>query len=393
MFGCCANRTKRCVLVLLAATVPLLPQGAIGEGNNRPPFSWDTVPLYAHFGDANGLSNHDVEFVASRYDFVVLEKNHGGARHGYTEPGTIKDVTSIKAINPDAKVLYYWNLLLDYPLYRASAMREDTPEWFIHHVEGGLDIKPSGQNGLKRYDLSNRDFQRWWITTAKEMLEAGSMDGLFIDAVPQVALRPDANIKKWGADKYAAIETGIGEVLTGLRREIGEDGIVIFNGIRSVPGGWDHGGMKYLELTDGAIVEHFNAFQSQQPEQIAEDIERMIQAAKSGKIVILKTFPGFSWLDKDMMRLPQDELVELARQRIEFPLAAFLIVAGKHSYFNYTWGYQSHHGAYAWYPEYDRRLGPPKGDATKNGSEYWREFEHASVYLNIESKQAEINWH
>jgi hypothetical protein len=380
------------LLVLLAATVPLLPQAVIGEGNHRPPFSWDNVPLYAHFGDRNGLRNDDVEFIASHYDFVVLEKAHGQATYGDTEPGTIKDVARIKAINPDAKILYYWNLLLDYPLYRASAIREDTPDWFIHHVDGGLDRKPSGEDGLRRYDLSNPDFQQWWVTTAKSMLVEGSMDGVFIDAVPQVALRPDANIKKWGAEKYEAIERGIGETLTELKREIGRDSIVIFNGIRSVPGGWDHGGMKYLDFADGAIVEHFNAFQSQQPEQIAEDIDRMIRAGKAGKIVILKAFPGLSWLDKDMMRLPQTELIELAKQRIEFPLAAFLIVAEEHSYFNYTWGYRAQHGAYAWYPEYDHRLGPPKGDAVRNGAEYRREFEYASVYLNIESKQAEIIW-
>lgn len=39
------------------------------------------------------------------------------------------------------------------------------------------------------------------------------------------------------------------------------------------------------------------------------------------------------------------------------------------------------------------KLGPPKDDARQKGYEYWREFEHASVYINIETRQATIDWH
>ena len=222
----------------------------------------------------------------------------------YYSQGTIEDVTRIKSVNPEATMLFYWNLLLDYPLYEASAKREDDPSWFVHGLDGELDLKGSGPNALKKYDLSNKDFRRWWVSTAKDMLERGSMDGVFIDAVPQVALKPAAKIQIWGEEKYSAIERGIGQTLTELRQTIGTDKIVIYNGIRSVPGGWEHGGMKYLEYADGAIIEHFNAIHSQEPEQIAEDIERMTRAGKDGKIVILNAFPGFLWIDKEAMKMP-----------------------------------------------------------------------------------------
>ncbi len=365
---------------------------AAAEEPRRPTFSWDTVPLYSHFGDREGMSDTDVEFIASHYDFIVLEKAHGMKKYGNTEEGTLEDVARIKAANPDATVLYYWNLLLDYPLYAASEKRLDDPTWFIHHKDGGLDRKGSRPDALRRYDLSNSEWRQWWIAVAAEMLEQGSMDGLFLDALPQIALKPAANIEKWGADKYAAIERGIGETLSELENTVGPDKILIYNGIRSVPGGWDHGGMKYLDYSDGAIIEHFNVLASQEPEQIAQDIERMTRAGKAGKIVILKAFPGFLWIDKEAMKMSQDEKLKLAQQRITFPLAAFLIAAQEHSYFNYTWGYRAEQGAYAWYPEYDKRLGPPKGDARQKGYEYWREFEHASVYINIETRQATIDW-
>ena len=378
----------------VATSFPLLAElPPVDSSNNHlPNFGWDTVPLYAHFGDRAGMSDEEVEFIASHYDFIVLEKAHGMGKYGDTEQGTIEDVARIKALNPEAKMLYYWNLLLDYPLYEASSKREGDPSWFIHDTDGNLDKKRSGPNGLNKYDLSNENWRHWWVSVAKDMLERGAMDGVFIDALPQVALKPAGNMQLWGEEKYSAIEHGIGETLVELKQAIGPDTIVIYNGIRSVPGGWEHGGMKYLEYADGVIIEHFNAILSQEPAQIAEDIERMTRAGKDGKIVILKAFPGFLWIDKEKMKMPLAEKQKLSRQRIEFPLAAFLIAAQEHSYFNYTWGYRAEHGAFDWYPEFDRRLGPPLGDATRDGYIYRREFEFASVYLDIESKQAKIDW-
>jgi hypothetical protein len=377
---------------LIPLVLVLVSTAGFAEESHRPPFSWDTVPLYSHFGDPEGLSDEDVDFIASNYDFIVLEKAHGMAKYGDTEQGTLVDVARIKAANPAATMLYYWNLLLDYPVYAASERRVYDPSWFIHHKDGGLDLKEFGTDGLRRYDLSNPDWRRWWVSHAADMLEQGSMDGVFLDALPQIALKPAGNIEKWGAGKYAAIERGIGETLSDLRQAVGPDKILIYNGIRSVPGGWDHGGMKYLDYSDGAIIEHFNVLASQEPEQIAQDIERMTRAGKAGKVVILKAFPGFLWIDEEAMKMPEAEKLRLAQERITFPLAAFLIVAQEHSYFNYTWGYRAEHGAYAWYPEYDKRLGPPKGDARQDGYEYRREFEYASVYINIETKEATIDW-
>ena len=378
---------------IVALSAMFLTTTVAAEEPGRPAFSWDTVPLYSHFGDREGMSDDEVEFIASHYDFIVLEKAHGMAKYGNTEEGTLEDVARIKVANPDATILYYWNLLLDYPMYAASDERDDDPSWFIHYKDGGLDRKGDGPNALRRYDLSNLDWRHWWVSHAADMLDRGSMDGVFLDALPQIALQPAANIEKWGVQKYAAIERGIGETMSELRNTVGPDKLLIYNGIRSVPGGWEHGGMKYLDYSDGTIIERFNVIASQEPEQIAEDIERMMQAGKAGKVVILKAFPGFLWIDNEAMKMPEAEKLRLAKERITFPLVAFLIAAQEYSYFNYTWGYRAEHGAHAWYPEYDQKLGSPKGDARQKGYEYWREFEFASVYINIETKEATIDWH
>jgi len=103
-------------------------------------------------------------------------------------------------------------------------------------------------------------------------------------------------------------------------------------------------------------------------------------------------WPGFNWLDKEMMKRPYDELLKLAREQITFPLACFLVGTRPGSHFCYSWGYTDRIGMLDSYPELDRPLGPPKGDAVWNGLTATREFTHASVWVNLSTKQACIDW-
>jgi hypothetical protein len=82
----------------------------------------------------------------------------------------------------------------------------------------------------------------------------------------------------------------------------------------------------------------------------------------------------------------------VAKERITFPLACFLVGAGPHCYFCYTWGWLGEYGTFDWYPEFDRPLGSPKGEAIRKGWTYQREFAHVSVFLDLEKKTAKINW-
>ena len=45
-----------------------------------------------------------------------------------------------------------------------------------------------------------------------------------------------------------------------------------------------------------------------------------------------------------------------------------------------------------WYPEFDKPLGAPKGDAIHDGWKYERNFTHASVFVDLETKTARIDW-
>jgi hypothetical protein len=81
-------------------------------------------------------------------------------------------------------------------------------------------------------------------------------------------------------------------------------------------------------------------------QQTANDIALIQQAGRQGKIVEVKGWPGYT--DSD--------------------------------------------GTFAWYPEFDRPLGPPKGEAAHSGWIYSRELEHASVWVDLEHQSARIDW-
>jgi hypothetical protein len=108
---------------------------------------------------------------------------------------------------------------------------------------------------------------------------------------------------------------------------------------------------------------------------MAADLALISNAGREGKIVIVKGWPGFSWMDA--RRDNATEKLREARSAIKFPLACFLIAAEKYSYFCYSWGYHHNDGGLAWYPEYDKPLGPPRGPARRDGWIYTRQFERA----------------
>ena len=348
-------------------------------------WSWDRVPVYIHFGKTDGLTDEEINFVAEHSDFVCLEKGHGSAIHGSSEKGIEYDAARLKKANPDLKMLYYWNTFLDYPMYEAHDVYAQHPEWWLRKLDGSLDKK---RGDLMRYDLSNPEVREWWTEEVEKAVVNGSCDGVFMDAFPQIAA--PANIRLWGQAKYDSIQEGLIHTIELTREKIGPNNIIMYNGIRNTDS--LHFGMQYLDITDASTMEHFGQFFSSDKENIARDIEDMIQAGKQGQIVVMKGWPGFNWTDGEKMKLSYEQLLEEARANITFPLACFLVAAQPYSYFCYSWGYRDRHGSLDWYPEFDRPIGKPKGDAVRNGWEYTREFRHCSVRVDIEKKEATIEW-
>jgi hypothetical protein len=343
------------------------------------------VPVAFHFGKNGGLTNDEAKFITSHSNFIVLEKGHGFPEYKNTENGIEEEAKKLKKLNPDMKVIFYWNAFLDYPMYKAHKVYESHPEWWLKTTDGEYDLK---KGSFRRYDLSNPEVRKWWVETAKNEILNGPTDGVFMDAFIQVT--SPANIKLWGEAKYNSIQEGLKKLIAETRTALGDDKLIVYNGIRSTPG--RNVGNIFPDHTDAVMIEHFGIIKSNSKESMLQDIQEMEKAGKTGKIVVFKGWPGYAWIDKDFMAKSLKEKQEISKENITFPLASFLAGAQENSYFIYNWGYRFKHGAIDWYPEFDKPLGKPLSDMNVNGWELTRDFQHASIWVDLETKEAEINW-
>lgn len=351
-----------------------------------PTFSWDKIPVAFHFGkEKDLLTKAEAKFIASKANFIVLEKAHGFPKYKYSEEAILADAKKLKKYNKNAKVVFYWNAFLDYSMYKAHEEYEEHPDWWLKTKNGTLDLK----NGkIKRYDLSNPLVRKWWVDIAEKNANNPYIDGVFFDALIQV-LAP-SNKTLWGEEKYKAIKQGLNDLIKETRERLGEDKLIVYNGIRSTPE--RNTGNNFPENTDAIMIEHFGHFNSESKESMLLDIQEMEKAGQSGKIVVFKAWPGFAWVNKEAMAISDKEKRNIAEKNIHFPLASFLVGAQEHSYFIYNWGYRLEMGCLEWYPEFDKPLGKPLNEMQTNGWELSRNYEHATVWVNLETKEAKIDW-
>jgi len=362
-----------------------------GERDGWPPFSWDTVPVYIHFGkDAKPLTDDELKLVARTSNFVCLEKAHATGRFRSTERGIAHDARRLKELNPNIKVLFYWNTFLNYPCYDACDEIEEHPKWLFRDKDGELIYK-TGR--LEQYNLLDRDFRRWWASMAGKAVKQYGCDGIFMDATNQ-AKRPIWMKRGWGVGNEQLLTDAVIDMMNLANKEMGDDRILLFNGIRSADADGSTAGQEYMPYADGAMVEHFTAFNSRSKESIARDIESIRKAGKSGRLVVVKGWPDpdFTWLNAAKMKLPAEQLVGEATKKMTWSLACYLVAAEENCFFCYSWGYRERHGSLVDYPQFKRRLGRPQGDAARNGWTFSRSFEHADVSVDLSTRKARIDW-
>ena len=106
--------------LLLFAALTLSLASAKAAGASYPEFSWKTVPVAFHFGKNGSLMTaEEAAFVASRSNFICLEKGHATKALDTTEAGIEAEARQLKKLNPKMKVIFYWNAFLDYRMYEA----------------------------------------------------------------------------------------------------------------------------------------------------------------------------------------------------------------------------------------------------------------------------------
>ena len=184
-----------------------------------------------------------------------------------------------------------------------------------------------------------------------------------------------------------------------------------------------------LQHFSGAFEEMFGSFSTQNQDGtwnitlMEKSFKNVIAASTAGHTVVIHAFPGpatppfkhvgtpnngftiASWAGPVKAPTTLDAVRKASSERLVESLAPFLIVANERVFLSYAWFYDIDDGYIPckagvecampseWYPEFTRPLGPPKGAALQNGTIWTREFEHASVYVDLRDRTAcRITW-
>ncbi|MEY4384978.1 MAG: hypothetical protein RLY20_261 [Verrucomicrobiota bacterium] len=380
-------------IILVNGVVSMLALASLASSlradDRLPKFTWDRVPVYAHFGYDPALTPQQYDFLAKHFSFVTFAA--GSVKDA--EKNIAAAAAEIKKRNPSAKVLFYF--AADIPHSNFTASNSILPkEAFFEKPSIRKYVDPKTgkkvEREIYRLDKSQPAMREWWASVAEKAVKEYGCDGVFADG-----LANDGG-DQITPEKRAAVRKGVATMCKLAHDKMGPKGLIIFNPL--------HGeeGSELLPATDGAMIDNFDRTMflkdagkipgAKDLNMMAADIEAMQKASKAGKIVIFKGWPGFHQKDKELMKRPHEELVKIAAKNITFPLASFLIAAGPNCYFQYTWGWSSDNGTFDWYPEFEKPLGAPKGDAKRDGFKYTREFEHASVFVDLETKTGRIDW-
>ncbi len=368
-----------------------------------PKFSWDTIPRYMHVWKRTSHTDEELDYLA-QFPLITFEKAQGTAA-GSVQEGTLDAARAVKDRNPDARILYYKNIVIDWGGSAASKELETIEGGYLQSTDGTYPtVNPNITTRF--FDISLPEVQDWWVRDAAQMLADPLIDGLFIDA--NIKVLHHEYFPKWknvGEEKAGQMRAGYQRILSRIEAELRPEKVILANIIRArLP----NGGMETLEHFDGSYLEGFeeNVDGVSRPDYVAKGIGYAQEAARQGKIIALTMGLGKA-LGKDSSGIGLDESrekvgsLDAVRERVDYVTALFLVIAEKDSYFYPHDGYgvgQDETGNQInrlWLvdlPVFQKRLGPPKGPATKNGYIYTREFEHCSVWLDIENEVGKLTW-
>ncbi len=357
-----------------------------------PRFSWDVTPQYFMFGDTGRVLRPDeVESIAARTDFLCIEKSHGSRQLGFAELGARHEAAAFKKIKPEMKVLFYFNSAYAWPFTSYNQMFkrgkiDEHPE-----LKRLLIVDPkTGELAHRRnvffFDVLNPELREWWVNTVAQGVTDSGCDGAFIDQMHGFAwLRQD---------RSEEVEKAMGDMMAALKKKMGPGKILLANNAHQKIA------KDVFPVVDAIMFEHYKA-ELLSKESLLRDWDDMLRIAKAGKMSIFRIgvesdrSPTQKSDQQRRTRNRSERMAALAKERVGFYLACYLIGAQPYSYSQYGWGWTLSSGSLHDYPELHKPLGAPKGPYQRTNPEGWeftREFEHASVWVNTASRQAKITW-
>jgi hypothetical protein len=350
-----------------------------------------------HIRKARKFSKDEIKYLAT-FPLVTFEKTTGSQTFKSTEDGTLAAAKAVKKINPSTKILYYRNVIMNWPTYKVNAEFDKIPGAFLVGKNGKTKLNFGKTDS---YDLTNPQVREVWVGNVKQMCADPAIDGVFFDAVCK-AMGPTYLAKDIGEEKKAALVEGYKTMMTETRQAIGPDKIMLANVLRV---GTPDNGLEAIKQFDGSYLERIEEARTgdkaAKRNYLAQGIETFQKAAREGYMIAM-TLP-LGEINTEAGEGDVENMDEISKpvgenedynKRFNYILSLFLVCAEKHSYFLAKDGYNADKSK-VWMKrpaEFDRPLGPPKGPAVQDGYIYTREFAHAKVRLDIDNQVGEIEW-
>ena len=384
--------TLLCLIVVVACAYGQQNDNSFKGKSYYPKFSWETTPMYYHFGDIDRVLQPDeLQFISDRTDYICMEKSHAYNLLGDQVLGTKHEVEAFHKIQPDIKVLFYYNSYVAWPFSRFN--KEFTPEGIAKNKEltkflarnpktGKLLEKTNGPAFSYYFDALNPEFREWWVASAVEGVKISGADGIFVDRM-NVGENADYHV-----DNLKELAKAKGEMMSALKEQMGPDKILIGNNAARTK--------EVFPYCDAFMFEHYNSSVTNK-ENLLQEWEDMVRIAEAGKISIYRF--GAKGKGKNDITLGATKTIGIEQRshnQLEFHQACFLIGAQPNSYFQWNWGWNLEDGNLVDYPALQKPLGAPKGAFKRVNPEGWeftREFERASVWVDTEARKAKITWH
>jgi len=271
----------------------------------------------------------------------------------------------IKALNPAARVLMYWNSALHWNMYECEVAVQ--PAWLL---------PPSHGLAVPSYNYSSAEFRSWWVACAVGALRnsSGALDGLFLDALPKLS---------WAGQPANAYDLW-GGMVDAVRATI-PGAFIIFNA--------DYNDARNSSVIANAtgLIKHADAVYAESMSSIDSpgsaaapkaSIAYLRFLAESSAEALPKLYFGHGLLD------PGD-----AARSFAFGLALFLLTTPDPAkgYFIANNGYEIDEGLLTPHPEYAFEYGLPRAPFSVAGAVLTRTFANATVVADLQQRTAKIS--
>ena len=378
-----------------------LQGGGDGEEpeETKPPFSWDTVPLFVETCNLNGsFSDADIEYLA-RFPMITVEKGMGVNTHvGYAEDRMYAAATRLRKAAPESYIVFYYNLVLDWTFFHASTIFAEHPKWSLKDDDGnviyiGGDRHFPDHKKIAVFDHAQPAVQEFWASVCvNQTLRGGGTvyDGCYADrSCGENFTRMGF---KFSPARQAAWDNGLRTTqvktqarLSAQKHPHGAKSLVSNCGCKAHQSGSARPNcLPCPAAPDTHIVFVENFLKScvdlkakkSNASSCRDDVATVAAHLAAGKIVQVHAY-------RTSMPNASD---------ITLPLAAFLLAAEEGAYFGFSNSWTFANDWSIWWPEYSKPLGPPVGPMHDDGTWMRRDFAHAKVALNPGTLEASIEW-